>query len=507
MPESIFEFTDGQSSENLTTEILHYILVSDAYAPYQRLFYSRLFPSEGNRSTDDYGFSISTQVDYGPHGRPDLVIENEKRIIVIENKFYAGFSFNDQMLRYFQYLDSVNGFDEKYLVLLTIRDRASFYHQQMVQQFSGKESFGELMDYFREHRVFFKSLIWDDILNDFDSNDFIISNLKDYIQTKYLTSSILVNYEMEWVNDSSVPELLEMLWDGINKIKVELLEGNYDVQKTSQSRLSYGFSIEEYWGKIAIQIYHIGWYRYKAPYLLHIRRDWFKDDFYNIDTERKLGSIGFFKDSNFEYVFPIKIKEVDNTVGYCIPIIHEKIDELREIFEDKYQTENSIPIQNTQNESEEILEENEMEFVNDSSIPELFEKLWSGVSKIRDYLADEERDLENMSQSRLFYGFKIVDYWGKAWFGFGHFCWLRHETPYYLQIRKDWINDEFVYPDTERRLEDIGFIEDEDLGLIFPIKIEDKDVVGFSIPIIRTKLEEFREMFKVNRQKEKEKSI
>jgi hypothetical protein len=332
MPESIFEFTDGRSSEDLTTEILHYILVSEAYAPYQRLFYSRLFPSEGNRSTDDYGFDVDTQVDHTPNGRPDIEIKNEKNIIIIENKFFAGFSNNDQMFRYFQYLKSDSSYKNKYLVLLTIKDRMSYYNQHMVQQFSCKESYDELMRYFDEHGIEFRNLLWEDILNDFDSHDFLISNFKNYIETKYLTSSTLEDKEMELINSSSVPQIFEKLWSGIDKIRDNLSAEDINVQRMSQSRIYYGFNISENWGNVWLGLYHDFWAIYKTPYLLHIRNDWIKEEFRNKEIEKKLMEIGFINDSKLENIFPIKISDKD-IVGNCIPVIRAKLKELREVFE------------------------------------------------------------------------------------------------------------------------------------------------------------------------------
>jgi hypothetical protein len=92
---------DGLSSENLTTEVLGFLLDSSTYAPYQRLFYSLIFPGSELQDTEERQFDVTTQMSFEEYGRPDIVIENERQVIFIENKFYASFSLDNQMYRYY----------------------------------------------------------------------------------------------------------------------------------------------------------------------------------------------------------------------------------------------------------------------------------------------------------------------------------------------------------------------------------------------------------------------
>jgi hypothetical protein len=217
MTESVFNYTEGLSSEDLTTEILRYILVSPEFAPYQRLFYSRLFSSVEPtqlKSTDDYGFSVSTQVSYDKYGRPDLIIENENRLVVIENKFYAEFTNDDQIRRYFQFLCSTTNFEEKFLILLTIKDRSDYYYNRILQQFSKdlpEPSLQAFDTFTAQNNIIFRILSWDDLLEDFDSPEFLITNLKNYIYGKFIKSSTLDDDELKLVQGSEVPKLFEDL--------------------------------------------------------------------------------------------------------------------------------------------------------------------------------------------------------------------------------------------------------------------------------------------------------
>ena len=134
------ERIDGLSSEDLTTEMLSFFLDSPSYAPYQRLFYSLLFPNQELKSTEERLYEITTQRVFEGAERPDLVIEGEKEIVFIENKFYASFSRGNQMYTYFSRL--INNFKEKekYLILLTIKARKELYLKDIRSQFNQKAS-------------------------------------------------------------------------------------------------------------------------------------------------------------------------------------------------------------------------------------------------------------------------------------------------------------------------------------------------------------------------------
>jgi hypothetical protein len=100
----------------------------------------------------------------------------------------------------------------------------------------------------------------------------------------------------------------------------------------NQSRIFYGFSVAEKWGNVAIQLYHSSWMRHSTPYLLHIREKWINNEFLTVHTDRQLTNMGFLKDEELEYVFPINISNQDDIAGSFLPLITSKLDELNQSF-------------------------------------------------------------------------------------------------------------------------------------------------------------------------------
>ena len=136
MNESLFDYIENLSSENLTTEILRYILESKDYSVYQRVIYQYIFESMGLVDTESGMFQVGSQVNIGKFGIPDLVISNDNCYAVLENKFYAQFTGANQIYRYFQYLQNHVSQNEKWLILLTIKDRGKYYENEIIKQFS-----------------------------------------------------------------------------------------------------------------------------------------------------------------------------------------------------------------------------------------------------------------------------------------------------------------------------------------------------------------------------------
>lgn len=326
---------DGLSSENLTTEVLGFLLDSSAYSPYQRLFYSLIFPGSELQDTEERQFEITTQMSYEEYGRPDVVIENDRQVILIENKFYASFSLDDQMYRYYCYLKDNFVNKEKYLILLTIKDRMDIYIRDIRKQFKTVFATGnnyELFNYCRDNGVSLQTIAWEDIFRLFDTKDFLIANLNNYIQSKYIISTILNEREIAMINSKEVPALIDKLWAGIDKIRDMLAGDNYKVLRTTQSRIFYGFAVERFWGKVYVEYYHYSWLNYSTPYIMQIRPVWVDKEYWPSKFESQLKNIEFVFDKSMEYIFPIIIKEAD-LAGSSAEIIKNKIRQLDDMFE------------------------------------------------------------------------------------------------------------------------------------------------------------------------------
>lgn len=328
------ERIDGLSSEDLTTEMLSFFLDSPSYAPYQRLFYSLLFPNQDLRNTEERQYDITTQRVFEGAERPDLVIEGEEEVIFIENKFYASFSGGNQMYVYFSRL--INNFKdkEKHLILLTIKDRKELYLKDIRSQFNQKASLltnEELFEYCINNGVNLRVIIWEDIFKLFDTSDILIANLTEYIRNKYLTTTILKKEELVMLQNDDVPVLLNKLWAGIDKIKDILSSDGYSVTRTSQSRIFYAFRVERAWGMIWVTFDHYCWLNYNTPYVLQLRNRMLKGSYQVADLEFRMSKIGFIYDKTQEYIFPIKITEAD-LAGSVSEVIKEKLMQLDEMF-------------------------------------------------------------------------------------------------------------------------------------------------------------------------------
>jgi len=329
------ERIDGLSSEDLTTEMLSFFLDSPSYAPYQRLFYSLIFPNQDLRNTEERQYDITTQRVFEGAERPDLVIEGEEEIVFIENKFYASFSGGNQMYVYFSRL--INNFKdkEKYLILLTIKDRKELYLKDIRSQFNQAASLltkEEVFEYCSNKRVKLKVITWEDIFKLFDTSDVLIANLTKYIMSKYLASTILKKEELAMLQNEDVPLLLNKLWAGIDKIKDILSSGGYSVTRTSQSRIFYAFRVERAWGKIWVTYDHYCWLNYNTPYVLSLRNEMLKETYQFADLEFRMSKVSFIYDkTQGYYIFPIRITEAD-LAGSTSEIVKEKLAQLDEMF-------------------------------------------------------------------------------------------------------------------------------------------------------------------------------
>lgn len=329
------ERIDGRSSEDLTSEMLGYFLTSREYSPYQRLFYSLIFPDQELKDSEERQYEIITQMSFDEFGRPDIVIESEQQVIFIENKFYASFSLDNQMYRYFHYLKGNYEDKEKYLILLTIKDRIALYLRDICKQFEAVLTTGsnkDLFNYCRDNGVTLQAIAWEDIFRLYGTRDFLISSLYSYIKTKYITSTILNEREIEMINSKDVPMLMEKLWAGIDKIRDILVGDNFNVLRTSQSKIFYGFPVERFWGKVYVDYYHLSWLNYGAPYILQIRSDWINEKYRTTEMDSHMKSAGFIVDSEMGYIFLVNITEAD-IAGTAAEIIKDTINKLDKIFE------------------------------------------------------------------------------------------------------------------------------------------------------------------------------
>jgi PD-(D/E)XK nuclease superfamily protein len=168
--DSFLNLIEGNKSEDLTTAILAYVLSSDGYRPYRKLFFREVLGLPVLRS---HTYEVSSQVNLPDYGKPDIVISGPTEIIVIENKFFAEFSQGDQVKRYVEYLVNDSAFTEKRLILLTVKSRAPYLLNKIREQLLCDD----INHHLEEKGIRFETLHWEEILSLFQSNDFLVSGM------------------------------------------------------------------------------------------------------------------------------------------------------------------------------------------------------------------------------------------------------------------------------------------------------------------------------------------
>jgi len=129
--ENLLEYIEGQSSENLTSAILAYLLNYKEQGLFLRYFLTILFSNdfEMNKSLND--IEVSSQASLNSYGISDLLIESDDFLIVIENKFYAAFSRGNQVKRYVEYLKKYKESRKAVFLLLTPKNRGKYYWTEL----------------------------------------------------------------------------------------------------------------------------------------------------------------------------------------------------------------------------------------------------------------------------------------------------------------------------------------------------------------------------------------
>ena len=148
-----------------------------------------------------------------------------------------------------------------------------------------------------------------------------MTELSEYIKNRYLINTKLNEEEISLINKNKIPLILEKLWGIVDKVKDQLVY-EFNTDRTTQSRLFYGFNIENAWGEIWFGLNMIAWEKYKRPFILQLREDWISNSYNEIDIDSELKKIGFEYNEDLEYIYTIKITE-DDPIGEIYTIIKE----------------------------------------------------------------------------------------------------------------------------------------------------------------------------------------
>ena len=143
------------------------------------------------------------------------------------------------------------------------------------------------------------------------------------------------------------------------------------------------------------------------------------------------------------------------------------------------------------------IQKEELTLLNSKTIPNLLNIIWNTVDQIKGILNNEKFKIGRTGQSRLFYGYTIYYDWGNLWFGQYIDSWRTYDTPFVIQLRENWISEEHIRKKAPEYLRSIGFIENSDLGFLFPFNIENSST-NLAEDIALKLIETLRILEKVN---------
>lgn len=294
---------DGLSSENLTTEILRYVLVNDDFLIYQRVFYNYLIGI--NKTTLENNFDVLTQMRYTTYGIPDMIISNDSEAYIIENKFYAPYSGDNQISRYIDILNKhYHSIPMKKVFLFTIKNRKDYYESLIKNDLTknGLVAYIPLVEF----------KFWEDLLELFKSNNFLIDNLSYYINKSFIQSIKFKDMNITSLSSQITPESLKMLWQLIDSVKSKLKTTGVSVERTSQSINFYGYNCKnpkfDIWFGYFFPLWNYEYEKNKiTPIYLQLKKTWIDKPVTNPDFESKMIKHGFIFNQEYEWVKPYDI--------------------------------------------------------------------------------------------------------------------------------------------------------------------------------------------------------
>lgn len=333
--DSFLTYIEGQSGEDLTSSVLTYLFEPGRNKTFLKMFLLKLLPEKYGIEGSLNDIEVTFQGYLGKYGWADILFESSSILIVLENKFFADFSQNDQIKRYLNYLQEQSRDRLSILVLLTPYNRGNYYLSKVQDQIDIYKECQITYNKRKHHylisdKIKFIWLPWEELLSDFDCGNIIVEHLDDFITSKYLINTVFAEEELKMINDDSIPNVLEKLWGTVDKSK-DGFSSKYEVKNTTQSRLVYGFHINTKIGKVWFGLYTISWKEYGHPFTLQIRKDWVDN---NINTDKLnsfLEEIGFKTHKDLEYVYPIKIENPD-AVGDVITQVENVITSIEDKF-------------------------------------------------------------------------------------------------------------------------------------------------------------------------------
>ena len=314
---SLFNNIDGKCGEDITTEIIAWMLRSNNYfTPFQKLFYSRILNRIQN-STQLHAEIVtqpSTVI-----GRPDMIINTLDSVIIIEIKLGAYLSGDDQLLRYCEVFynesflnerftfNGVNNKQNKILAMLAPRNTIDL-SLNVSDCICNKKHNMSFERWCENKDIRFIPIPWEEVLSDLDLNDSLQKELysfvKGYIHQELNEEEIMI------LKDTNIPSALNKLFKNISAIRDHLSILKYKTGRMAQSYNYYGFAIEFKDFSCFFGYCLQPWITYHTPVFLQIKKDWIKCD--QIQFFKSFPLREFENDELEEYIRPFKIDSIDN---------------------------------------------------------------------------------------------------------------------------------------------------------------------------------------------------
>lgn len=113
------------------------------------------------------------------------------------------------------------------------------------------------------------------MLCDFSTGSEVVRALREFIHARYLKNTDFAAKEIEMLDSDQIPSVMEKVWGTLDKAKDALAASGAQTGGTTQSRLFYGFSINQDWGDAWLINNIPVWRAVQSAFVLQVREEWF----------------------------------------------------------------------------------------------------------------------------------------------------------------------------------------------------------------------------------------
>lgn len=313
---SVFKNVQGKLGENISTEILSYLISSEEYfVPFQRLFFNNVLCKPS--STFELEVVARTQVDLGEMGKPDLILVTGDAIVILENKLGSYLSGENQLLRYAEAFSKEKAIKKyfslthsaeasKHILLFLAPSKALEYSIAITERECGKQYGKKFKEFLQEKGIEFKKIAWETVIGWLDKADSLQNELFLYVE-EFLNLELTKGERMVLQNPE-LPTSLLKLFKNIENIANDVSAKGWKISRMTQSYNFYGFYIETESFKLYFGYDLPKWEDFNTPVFLLTKESWFKTD--KALTLSQLSENGFIHAKDHSFVLPFAIESI-----------------------------------------------------------------------------------------------------------------------------------------------------------------------------------------------------